>query len=453
VRHAGALLLCLLAACGDRRREEPAAKPAAALPGPEVIARGVQSPMGLAVDDTYVYWGDGPLLRRARKRGGGAPEDVCRVEAIRIESIAVAPDAIYFGATGGGIFRRRAQEGAACERIASETDPSSLAVVGGQLHYWNGGAPHSVPRDRPADAPAPTSWQAGYTGALVTDGKHIFVHQLQEIGRVALDGTGFTPLGRTGHLGVAMAVDDSHLYWGDDLVDGVLRVPVEGGALEWFSPIWTLGATIAVDRDWVYVMDIDADVHAISKADGRSATVVDGTFNGTGTNRVALALDAEQFFLADDSSYNKTLGVAVVDLTRPGAELPAVVWDGHVARAAKRLTGVDFTARPAAVEAATVYFSPASDEAQDWNNATGFTRWRDERLSDAVRAGRLPVTLMAGVPDRDQARARRRAEGVAERIRGELGTSVVFDIQTRAGKDANVVVQFAPSAYAALWAP
>lgn len=450
-------MLCVLAACGDRRREEPGgAQPAAAAASPptaEVIARGVQSPMGLAVDDRYVYWGDGPVLRRARKRGGGAAEEVCRLEAIRIESIAVAPDALYVGATGGGIYRRRAGEGAACERIASETDPSSLAVVGDQLHYWNNGAPHRVARDGPAGAPAPTSWQAGYTGALVTDGKSIFVHQLQEIGRTALDGSGFTPLGRTGHLGVAMTVDDTHLYWGDDLVDGVLRVPVAGGPIEWFSPIWSLGATIAVDRDWVYVMDIDANVTAIAKADGRSATVVVGSFNGTGTNRVALALDGEQFFLADDSSYNKTPGVAVVDLTKPGAQLPEVVWDGHVARAAKRLRGVEFTPRPAAVEVATVYFAPASDEAQDWNNATGFTRWRDERLSEAVRAGRLPVTLVAGVPDRDEARARRRAEGVVERIRGEVGDAVVFDIQTRAGKDANVVVQFAPSAYAALWAP
>ncbi len=420
-------------------------------PEAEVIARDVQSPMGLAVDDAHVYWGDGAVLRRAPRRGG-APEDVCRVEAIRIESIALAPDALYFGATGGGVFRRRSQPGAGCERIATETDPTSLAVVGGQLFYWNNGAAHSVPRDRPGDAPAPTGWQAGYTGALVTDGTNIFVHQLEEIGRTALDGSGFTPLGRTGHLNVAMAVDDTHLYWGDDLVDGILRVPKQGGPVEWFSPVWGIGSTLALDREWVYVMDIDGGVTAIAKSDGRSAAIASGV-NASGTNRVRLLVDGDQLLMSDDSSHNKTTGITVIDLSKPGAELPEVVWDGHIARAPVRLTGLKFEPRPAAVEANTVYFSQGSDEAQDWNNATNFTRWRDDRLSDAVRAGRLQVTLRAGVPDRDEARARKRAEGVAARIRGELGNDVVFDIQTRAGTDANVVVEFEPSAYAAVWAP
>lgn len=447
------MLLVLVVACGDHGRERNRAEPAAPTEASaEVIARDVQSPMGLAVDDTFVYWGDGGVLRRANKRGEAKPEEVCRVEAIRIESIAVAPDALYFGATGGGVFRRRNQPGAACERIATETDPTALAVVGSRLFYWNNGAAHSVPRDRPGDAPAPGSWQAGYTGALVTDGKNIFVHQLEEIGRTELDGTGFTPLGRTGHLNVAMAADDTYLYWGDDLVDGVLRVPKQGGPVEWFSPVWGIGSTLALDREWVYVMDIDGGVTAVAKSDGRSAAIASGV-NGSGTNRVRLLVDGDQLFMSDDSSHNKTPGIAVIDLSKPGADLPEVVWDGHVARAARRVTGVKFEPRPANVEASTVYFSAGSDEAQDWNNATGFTRWRDERLSEAVRAGRLPVTLLAGVPDRDDARARKRAEGVADRIRGELGNDVVFDIQTRVGNDADVVVQFEPSAYAAVWAP
>jgi len=449
-----AVFLLLLVACSDRGGERAAPRAAGSSePTAEVIASDVQTPVALAVDDTWVYWGDGGALKRARKRGG-TPEEICRVEAVRIESITVAADAIYFGASGGGIFRRRNQAGATCERIMSETDPSSLAVVGDQLHYWNGGAPHSIPRDRPADAPAPTSWQVGYTGALVTDGKNIFVHQLEEIGRIDLDGGNFTPLGRTGHLNVAMAVDDTHLYWGDDLTEAVLRVPKAGGPPEWFSPVWGIGSNLAVDREWVYVMDIDGYVTAIAKQDGRSARVLSGNFTGTGTNHVTLAFDADQFFLADDSSTFKTGGApAVIDLTGKGGEPPDVRWEGHVARAPKRLTGLTFEPRPATVEASTVYFNPGSDEAQDWNNATNFTRWRDERLSAAVKAGTLTVGLDAGAPDSDLARARRRAEAVAERIRAELGAAVVFDIRPHAGGDDTVVVEFEPSAYAAVWAP
>lgn len=456
MRNALALLLLLQLACSDRSSERAAPTPAGSSePRAEVIASDVQSPVALAVDDTWVYWGDGGALKRARKRGAGAPEEVCRIEAVRIESIALAPDAIYVGASGGGIFRRRNQAGATCERIMTETDPSSLAVVGDQLHYWNGGAPHRIPRDRPADAQAPTSWQVGYTGALVTDGKNVFVHQLEEIARIDLDGGGFTPLARTGHLNVAMAVDDTHVYWGDDLTEAVLRVPKAGGPPEWFSPVWGIGSNLAVDREWIYVMDIDGDVTAIAKQDGRSARVLSGNFTGTGTNHVALAFDADQFFLADDSSTFRTGGApAVIDLTgKGGGDLPDVRWEGHVARAPRRLTGLTFEPRPATVEASTVYFDSGSDEAQDWNNATGFTRWRDERLSEAVRAGKLTVGLNAGAPDGDQARARRRAEAVAERIRAQLGNEVAFEIRPHAGGSNTVVVEFEPSAYAAVWAP
>ena len=96
------------------------------------------------------------------------------------------------------------------------------------------------------------------------------------------------------------------------------------------------------------------------------------------------------------------------------------------------------------------YFARLAD---DWNNATNFTRWRDARLSDAVKAGTLTVALVAGVPDRDEAAARRRAEGVAQKIRDELGPKAVFEISTRADGNGNVAIQFAPAAYAAVWAP
>lgn len=445
-----ALVSCSKRPAGEKGKDPAPAAEVPAIARAEVIARDIQNPIALAVDDTYVYWGDGGALRRAPKKGGPVAE-VCRVEAARIESIAIAPDAIYFGGMGAGVFRRRDQPGAPCERIASETNPTSLAVVGGNLHYWNDGSAKSVPRDRPGDAPAPSMWQAGYTGALVTDGASLFVHQGREIGRTSLDGKDFAVLARTGHLGLAMAVDDTHLYWGDDLVEGVLRVPKNGGPLEWVTPVWSIGATLAVDQEWIFVMDIDDGVHAISKADGRSAQVVTGDLSGMGTNNVALAFDAEQFFLADDSSRNRTAGITVVDLSNPNAELPDVVWEGVVARAPRRLEGVTFKPRPAAVEASTVYFS--GDQAQDWNNATLFTRWRDERLTTAVAAGSLPVQLVAGVPDRDDARARRRAEAVAQTIRDEVGAKAVFEISTRAARDGSVVVQFAPAAYAAVWAP
>jgi hypothetical protein len=101
----------------------------------------------------------------------------------------------------------------------------------------------------------------------------------------------------------------------------------------------------------------------------------------------------------------------------------------------------------------TTLFSGGSDEAHDWSNATYCTRWRDPRLTDAVKAGSLPVQLVAGVPDRDQARARRRAEAVAQKIRDEVGPRAVVEFSLRAAGDASVGVLFAPGAYGAEWAP
>lgn len=456
MRNAWAVLLAIAAsaACKQKEADElatPPPSPLEKLPRAEVIADKIQNPIGIAVDGKYVYWGDGGALRRAPKLGG-APADVCRVEAVRIESIAVGPEAIYFGAMGAGVFRRRNQDGAPCERIATGSNPTSLAISGDQLHYWNGTA-LKVALEAPGTAPAPDMWQAGYTGALLVDADSIYVHQGSEIARESKAAAGRAVLGRTGHLGVAMAIDDTHLYWGDDLIDGVLRAPKDGGPLEWVTPVWSIGATLALDGDWIYVVDIDANVHAISKRDGRSAQISTGDFTGMGTNNVSVAVDVDHFFIGDDTSVNKVPGITHVDLTQPGGELPEVEWQGAVARVAKRLDGIEFTPRPAAVEASTVYFSAGSDQAQDWANATLFTRWRDARLTDAVKAGTLPVVLVAGVSDRDEPRARRRAEAVAQKIRDEVGAKAVFEIQTRVGDSPNVVVQFAPAAYAAVWAP
>jgi hypothetical protein len=449
----GVVILLVLAGCKGRKLDEAAAPVSAyeKIPQAEVIADEIQNPISIAIDEKFVYWGDGGALRRAPK-AGGAPSDVCRVEAARIESIAIGGGAIYFGGVGGGVFRRRDQEDAPCERIATATNPTSLAIQGDRLHYWNGGA-LEVALDAPGTAPAPNAWQAGYTGSLVVDQTHIFVHQSEQIVRMNKAGGDREVLAHTGHLGFAFALDDSHLYWGDDLVDGVLRVAKGGGPIEYVTGVWSIGATLALEGDWVYVLDIDANVHAIAKRDGRSAQIARGGFTGMGgTNNVALAFDREHFFIADDSSRFNATGLVHIDLTVPDPKVPDMIWEGAVARAAKRLDGVEFTPRPEAVEASTVYFG-SSDEAQDWANATHFTRWRDERVTSAVRTGSLTVTLLAGVERGDEARARKRAEAVAQKIRDELGPKVVFEVKTHPEESGNVVVQFAPAAYARVWAP
>ena len=238
-----------------------------------IVAKKIDSPLGLAVDHEFIYWGHGPVLRKAPIKGGPA-KDVCKVDAIKINSIVVTEKYLYFGAMGGGVFRM-SKGGNKPRRIATSENPAYL-VVDDKTVYWYDQRIYKRPADAPGDASPPAMFTAGYPGWLCADDTHLYWHDGSRIRRRAKEAEASEDqvLAATGHMGIAMALDDKHLYWGDDTADAVMRIPKEGGAAEYFSGTWSFGATLALDDAWVYIATIDTHIYKVAKDDGRTARLV-----------------------------------------------------------------------------------------------------------------------------------------------------------------------------------
>lgn len=412
-----------------------------------IIAEDQAFPVGLAIDDAYVYWGDGPRLMRAPKRGGSA-EVLHELGTATISSIAVDADVLYFGASGGGVFRLRRGESRP-ERIGTSGNPRSLVVDDTHVLWYDGGL-RSVSKDAPGGASAPETITAGNSAELLLDDASLYWHGGARIWRRDVDGGPAEPIASTGHLWTSLAMDDTHLYWGDDIVDGVLRWPKAGGPLEHVTSHWSYGANLIVDGDWLLVVEIDSRVWRVDKRDGRSALLCPRAVHTIGASSIELAVDEEQLFIAIDASTWKNPGGGMlhIDLTKPGAQLPEVIPRGVVARLPKQVEGLSYRPRPAEVVRATVYFSEGQQDPQDHLNAL---RWlvQAPTVDEAVRAGRLPVMLIV---DADGALSQRRAEVVTRTLRERVGHEARIEVVSRPGIGDVVMVALDRDGYANLWA-
>lgn len=437
---ATAVVIAAVAACNKRSERAPdkgtESPPPPQLLEAEVFAENVMMPVGLAADDEHVYWGDGGSLMRAPV-AGGASEKLCSVDAVRIGSIALAKDRVFFGAMGGGLFRH-AKGSSKCKRIATGANPTSLRAVGDRVWYW-AGSPRWVKADAEGDAPAPTMMMAGYTGSLVADATLLFWHDGRTIYRRAIDDPDTeTQIAHTGHLFFSMVDDDTHVYWNDDLVDGILRAPKSGGPLEYVAQQGGIGARLAIDDSYVYVVEADGSVSAVRNSDGASAFIATSIDSSLGKDSVSIAVGGGHLFVA--ANRMDLTGKEPVPLGRVGRISLADI--GQLA----------FSPRPPAVVLSTVYFSPGKDRPQDINNATHFARWSDHRLTEAVGAGKLRLVL-ATAPTPDEASARKRATLVADAITVEVGAKAAIAVELRDGASSNVTVEIPRDAYAAVWAP
>lgn len=419
-----------------------------------VVAREVDYPLGLAVDDEFVYWGHGPILRKAPIKGGPA-EEVCKVEAIRINSIVVTEKHLFFGAMGGGVFRM-SRGGTKPRRIGTSENPTTLVVDDRTVYWWDQRIRQS-PVDAPGDASPPAMVTAGYPGMLVADDTHLYWHDGSMIWRRAKEAEAgeAQALAATGHMDVTLAVDDTHLYWGDDTVGAVLRMPKEGGTAEFFCSEWSFGATLALDDEWVYIATIDTHIYKVAKDDGRKARLVLTAVSGINRNGLTLVADDHRLYLAVDEFLWKTSGgIAHIDLTGKGeTNIEGVDVRGSVVHLPKDVEGITYEPRPAMVHLADVYFYSDSDKPQDIGNATNWLKWKNDSVGQAIRSGKLPLKVIGQVKEAtgDESLARSRAEKVVAALRENLGESINVEILIRFKESSTVIIETDPTAYAELW--
>lgn len=151
----------------------------------EEIASGITDPRQIAVDQTDVYWATSTgTIARTAKRGGASAEPLIE-NSIDLGEIALDPTHLYFTVSGNnGFVRRISKTGGETEPLLENvSDPEqedtglALAHHGGFLYWVQNSAEVSALR------------------------------------RMAIDGTGLTPLSATAPTAQAVAADPSFVYW------------------------------------------------------------------------------------------------------------------------------------------------------------------------------------------------------------------------------------------------
>ncbi|MEJ7727954.1 MAG: hypothetical protein WKG00_01935 [Polyangiaceae bacterium] len=223
---------------------------------PVVVAADQDGPFGIGVDDTHVYWANEGAreIRRAPKTGGD--------------------DEVLATSTAGG----------------TEFVPLFLVVVGGQVVWSNneagqldGRALMTCPTAGGPAAGFAASAPDGNSGLAADGDRFWFANFGQNDLRVADFGQDATPFISGEHGPAQVAVDETHVYWTNELEDsgGVRRAPREGGPAETLDPDVPSANGIALDADAVYVTS-GTRVRRIPKQRGRGVDLDSSLFGPAG---------------------------------------------------------------------------------------------------------------------------------------------------------------------------
>lgn len=286
--------------------------PSACIPAPcpvEGVATGQQSPLGIAVNGTHVYWVnvEGDIVRRWPKQGGAVENFSVTKE--RPFAVAADDSHVYWVSReeGGELARAPVAGGPMEQLVALPHNATTRLVVAGTHLFWNGSSQARVARvpktggvleplvsteggmsEPSADATgvyvtegaavlrvAPdgtrstlarmpeSSW--GRTTAVDADSVYVAARLSGPTGsscdgsvvaRVPKAGGAWTELARHPACALDLGLDATHVYWMASLGEGsttsILRVPKAGGTTEVLAASLPYGWRMAVDDTHVY---------------------------------------------------------------------------------------------------------------------------------------------------------------------------------------------------------
>jgi hypothetical protein len=389
-------------------------------------------PLGLAIHGEHVLWGDGLDLMRTPTAGGDVEKIATLPDGIRIESIAGMEDALFVGVSGSGVYRLRGDGPA--ERIATARVPRFLSVDATRVWYLDGGV-RSVARDAPGGAPAALSFTLGLDGAMAADDRAIATRRNRFIMLEEKDGSASRQIIRCAGDGT-IALDETHVYWGDEDLALLVRVHRQTGDAELVSTDFGLGNTFALGQDAIYLAEITGTVYVIDRVTLRSRPVY-AALPGSNRNGVRLVVGSEHVFAAVDAARFATTGV--VDVTERAENIPEIVPLGVVARLDMSPDPpAEERPAPTALPRATVYFNDGVD-AQGWSNATRWWNAQAPVLRRGIEAGQIGVRLVATGANAEV--GRQRAEAVEARLRTVLGATARLERATDDTEGATVGVE------------
>jgi hypothetical protein len=400
---------------------------------PVVIADGEPEPSAIAIDEQYIYWnnwGRG-TVRRAPRAGGPAVTLYDEKAEVGGRSIALAGDQIYFD-EGFNIMRVPKAGGAPTVighgeqlpmRLSGDTSGAYIASA----QIWAFPAAGGV-RSLGGDTEL---WD------VATDATHVYWIGRHGVHRVAKGG-GPVQLLATGTFRFCrIAVDDTNVYFGDAVLEGIFAVPKAGGRTRFVAHAWSLGAqALAVDGGALWVMTSGGTLERIDPASGRVTPIAYGLDRGgMADHTYGIAPAGDSVYVAAGGESMVGGGIHVIDLTgNPNAPPPPkMTHDGQILRVLSAPPAGATATDESEPRIAMVWFNVGATSMQDPGNAV---RWIDELelgIVPGVKAGRVGLRLV-GVIDGavTESMARDRARAVEAAIHAKLGGSPKIAIATMA---------------------
>lgn len=226
------------------------------------LASDPSRPMRVAVDAAAVYWtSQGGSVNSVPLAGG--PVTTIFASAGTASGLALDASRVYWtlAGQGGSVLSAPLAGGAPTTIATSQDDPLYVAVTP-HAAYWidadiydgpDGGCLMTAPLEGGSPA-ALSPWQNLAGRAVAVDTKSVYWAQAGSIYSRPLDGGSTVTLASGVDL-VDMAVDGSHVYWGDRAANAIMKVSVAGGAPTEVAKSFQLPMYLTLDATTVYWTD------------------------------------------------------------------------------------------------------------------------------------------------------------------------------------------------------
>jgi len=421
---------------------------------PKLLAGEQPGPSAIALDATHLYWNHaGSGLIRRMPRSGGAVETVYDGGGeLGGRSIALDADAVYFDQ--GWDVKRVAKRGGPATQLGPLDSLPAVLVADDEAVY---SVTHATVA-RHAKGGGDTRFLANGSDIwdVAVDATHVYWVSDDGVLRVPKKGGATQTLARGRFRFARIALFGNDVYWGDGGLGGVFTVPKEGGGARFVAHAWSIGGTrLVVDGRGIWTVHGDGQIDRVDPRTGKSIIyAVALARGGSADHYFGVVLAEDDLFVASGGMSYRGGGPVIIDLTKPGADLPKADFGGEILRLSIVPPAKPIVAEDLLPEVGRVWFTDM--RMQDPGNATRWTGWIDESWVRGVKDGKLGLRLVAftsaTVPS---ATATARAKIVEDEIRGQLGAGPRIAIVTAAseGYHGDVHVTLDPADLAAALDP
>jgi hypothetical protein len=275
------------------------------------LASGLTSAGCVAVDAGNVYWvigSTGPRFEGAvmkTPREGGAVTTLASGEGFPWPChIALDETSVYWGGQSADTVRKVSQNGGSITTLASGQPATGGLAVDATSVYWTGGYAGVMKMARGGGAPVLLATQGGEGLAIDSHDVYWTSRSGQHDGgvlRVPLDGGAVSTLASVPDLPEAIALDAVNVYTAGYSDGTLLAIPLGGGPITTLASDQTNPSVITLDESNIYWTGSTGLLTRVPKSGGTSTL---------------LASDSHIFSVAlDESSVYWTNGSAVMKLT------------------------------------------------------------------------------------------------------------------------------------------